>query len=518
MREYISQKIGSCSSSVLGLLFALQVVVAPEAAAVVRGRPTLNAERTTFVADNGELLRGPFTSSEWGDPAPYNELAKMKDLGFNAVHLYGECLDINYPAAGSTAPGYSASRIDSVVNATRDLGMYVVITIGNGANNGNHNREYALDFWRFYAPRYANETHVIYEIHNEPVAWGPPYSSANANPTGALEMNIDAYNIIRANAPNTPVLLFSYSVLGDSGGANNALTDIRLFNQSVFGSSEATWNNVAVGFHGYAGASANATAVEQIINAGYPCFMTEFAGSAWGTNHGGVDTEAVANLERLKVSWLAFHYVPPWGVADDVTRPEVFKDRIDYSGLSWTPDYGNWPVARSVFENGGFPRAIPGFNNNILSGSLRIEAEDFDNGGEGVAYHTGHSVNPGGAYRTDETVGIKATSDSGGGYNVGWTADGDWLEYTMNVAAAGNYTLSLRVASTNAARVQLSAFGDDITGTWTLPNTGGLQTWQTVTKEVFLIPGRQILRVNMLDGGGESELDRVFPAGRRSSP
>ncbi|MBN2162513.1 MAG: carbohydrate-binding protein [Pontiellaceae bacterium] len=471
-----------------------------ETAFAVRGRPTLNAERTTFVADNGELLRGPFTSSEWGDPAPYAELAKMKNLGFNAVHLYGECLNINYPNGGDS-PGYAASRIDSVVNATRDLGMYVVITIGNGANNGNHNREYALDFWRFYAPRYANDTHVIYEIHNEPVAWGPPYSSANANPTGALEMNIDAYNIIRANAPDTPVLLFSYSVLGDSGGANNALTDIRLFNQSVFGTSEATWNNVAVGFHGYAGASANATAVEQIINAGYPCFMTEFATGVWGTEHGGIDTEAVANLERLNVSWLAFHYVPPWGVADDVTRPEVFKDRIDHSGLSWTPDYGSWPVARSVFENGGTPRTIPGFNNNFLSGSLRIQAEYFDNGGNGVAYYNENGTNPGGAYRTDETVGIEAATDSGGGYNVGWTASGDWLEYTMKVSQAGTYNLSLRVASTNAARVQIDAFGKAITENWTLPDTGGLQSWTTATKRVFLEPGQQILRVNVVEGG-----------------
>ena len=486
--------IGICCAALLCAESAFASISIP------RGRPHLNAERTTFVADNGELLRGPFTSSEWGNPAPYSELEKMKDLGFNAVHIYGECLNIDYPNSGDS-PGYAASRIDSVVNATRDLGMYVVITIGNGANNGNHNREYALDFWRFYAPRYANETHVIYEIHNEPVAWGPPYSSESANPTGALEMNIDAYNIIRADAPDTPVLLFSYSVLGGTGGADSALTDIRLFNTQVFGSADATWTNVAVGFHGYAGASSNAEAVEKLINAGYPCFMTEFATSAWGTNHGGIDTEAVANLERLKVSWLAFHYVPPWGVADDVTRPEVFKDRIDNSGLSWTPDYGTWPVERSVFGNGGFPRSIPGFNNNFLSGSLRIQAEDFDNGGEGVAYHNENATNPGGVYRTDETVGIEATSDSGGGYHVGWNASGDWLEYTMKVSAAGNYNLRLRVASTNAARVQLSAFGEDITGTWTLPNTGGLQSWQTVSKEVFLTPGQQILRVNMLDGG-----------------
>ena len=64
-----------------------------------RGRPAFNAARTTFVADNGQLLRGPFTSTEWGNPPPYNNILAIKDIGFNAIHLYGECFDINYPAA-----------------------------------------------------------------------------------------------------------------------------------------------------------------------------------------------------------------------------------------------------------------------------------------------------------------------------------------------------------------------------------------------------------------------------------
>jgi len=119
------------------------------------------------------------------------------------------------------------------VERTRELGLYLVITIGNGANNGNHNAQWARDFWKFYAPRYAKETHVLYEIHNEPVAWGPPYSSSTANPPGAVDMEIDVYRIIRTYAPETPVLLFSYAVFGGKGGAAEALKDIRAFNKAV---------------------------------------------------------------------------------------------------------------------------------------------------------------------------------------------------------------------------------------------------------------------------------------------
>ncbi len=491
-------------SKIMTGLFCMALLYAGSASAsmtIPRGRPQLNGARTTFVADNGELLRGPFTSSEWGNPAPRDALEKMKTLGFNAVHIYGECLDINYPAKGSTAPGYAAARIDSVVQATKELGMYVIITIGNGANNGNHNRKYALDFWRFYAPRYADETHVLYEIHNEPVAWGPPYSSESATPTGALEMNVDAYHIIREHAPDTPVLLFSYSVLGGTDGAKSALTDIRLFNTQVFGSAKATWTNVAVGFHGYAGASANAEAVGKIIDAGYPCFMTEFASGTWGGENGGLDVDAVANLEHLGVSWLTFQFVPPWGVSDNITTPAAYVDRVNNSGLSWMPDFGDWPVQRSVFGNGGDPWTTQDYVNNTLSGTLRIQAENFDDGGKGVAYYNENSTNPGGAYRTDETVGIEATSDTGGGYDVGWMADGDWREYTIKVSAAGIYTLRLRVAGTNAASVQVFSYGKDLTGEWTLPATGGSQVWTTVSTNVLLQPGQQILRIKALNGG-----------------
>ena len=49
-------------------------------------------------------------------------------------------------------------------------------------------------------------------------------------------------------------------------------------------------------------------------------------------------------------------------------------------------------------------------------------------------------------------MGIQATSDTGGGYNVNWLSGGDWLEYTIKVTSAGTYDLRLRVAGTSAGR------------------------------------------------------------------
>ena len=66
---------------------------------------------------------------------------------------------------------------------------------------------------------------------------------------------------------------------------------------------------------------------------------------------------------------------------------------------------------------GGSPWPVPG----------TIEAEDYDTGGEGVAYHDTTAGNSGGAYRYED-VDIENCSDTGGGYNVGWTAMGEWLK------------------------------------------------------------------------------------------
>jgi hypothetical protein len=125
-----------------------------------------------------------------------------------------------------------------------------------------------------------------------------------------------------------------------------------------------------------------------------------------------------------------------------------------------------------------------------------IQAEDFDNGGEGVAYHDLTTANEGGSYRTTTGVDIEATTDTGGGYNVGWALAGEWLKYTVNVAAAGTYTLDLRVASNGAGGTfHVESNGVNKTGTLSVPNTGAWQTWTTISVPVQLSAGQQVLRL-----------------------
>jgi hypothetical protein len=125
----------------------------------------------------------------------------------------------------------------------------------------------------------------------------------------------------------------------------------------------------------------------------------------------------------------------------------------------------------------------------------RIEAEDFDVGGEGVAYHDTDPGNNGRQYRTSEDVDVQACADEGGGYNVGWLIEGEWLEYTLEVPVAGEYPIQVRVASQSlGGAFHIEFNGIDRTGEVTVPVTGGWQAWTTVSTTAVLPAGAQLMR------------------------
>lgn len=140
----------------------------------------------------------------------------------------------------------------------------------------------------------------------------------------------------------------------------------------------------------------------------------------------------------------------------------------------------------------GTPFALPG----------KIETENYDVGGESIAYHDQDAANNGGQYRPGEGVDIEGCTDVGGGYNVGWLNAGEWLEYTVQVPASGQYTVGTRVASQSTGGVFRILFdGADKTGDLAVPVTGGWQNWTTVSAPVNLTAGTQTMRFVAGSGG-----------------
>ena len=131
-----------------------------------------------------------------------------------------------------------------------------------------------------------------------------------------------------------------------------------------------------------------------------------------------------------------------------------------------------------------------------------VEAEDYDLGGQDVAYNDAETNNNGGAYRPGEGVDLESTTDAGQGFNVGWTAPGEWIEYAVDVTA-GTYDIEVRVASSSSGgALHIEFDGVDRTGPVTFDATGGWQNWTTVRAEcVTLDPGLQTMRLVMDTGG-----------------
>lgn len=134
------------------------------------------------------------------------------------------------------------------------------------------------------------------------------------------------------------------------------------------------------------------------------------------------------------------------------------------------------------------PHSIPGI----------IQAEEFDVGGNSFAYNDNTPGSETGIdFRADEEVDIEETEDTDGEYNIGYATSGEWLEYTVNVSSTGEYDLDLRVARDgDDGELHIEMDGEDITGTIAVPNTGGWQTWETVTlNDINLDQGEHIMRI-----------------------
>ncbi len=167
---------------------------------------------------------------------------------------------------------------------------------------------------------------------------------------------------------------------------------------------------------------------------------------------------------------------------------------------------GTATASFSIIQSTAYP--IPG----------RIEAEDYKPGGEGVGYHDTTPGNSGGAYRNDN-VDIEPTTDVGGGYDVGWIATGEWLAFDVNIAQAGLYDITARVASavSGTKSLHITIDGQNVTGSMSFTTSSGWQSWTNVTKQGVNLPaGIHELRIYMDANSFNVNYINIVPSSRSS--
>jgi len=205
--------------------------------------------------------------------------------------------------------GYSAERMDSIVSWCRQESLYVVMTMGGPIMRASLDRLRAI--WRFYAPRYADETHVVYEPKNEGC-----YATYHCDEQ-VMQAIKDCYKIIRENAPYTHVLLLSHSNL--KGGINALFEDVERLGTDI------DWSNASIAFHGYGTTGAfQEEAIKALSDAGYGMTCTEFP-----TGDG-----LEKSYERAGISYMNFF------VCHSLANTCSYVKRLS---ATWQPDFGAYP-------------------------------------------------------------------------------------------------------------------------------------------------------------------------------
>jgi phosphatidylserine/phosphatidylglycerophosphate/cardiolipin synthase-like enzyme len=172
--------------------------------------------------------------------------------------------------------------------------------------------------------------------------------------------------------------------------------------------------------------------------------------------------------------------------------------QLTRTGPTWSFTTAGTPPAGDSGSRpyGGTPAAVPG----------TFQAENFDEGGQSVAYYDTSAGNTGGGCRATD-VDVQATTDAGGGCYVGWTRAGEWLKYTVNVVTPGTYVLEARIANKGTATMHVEIDGVNRTGSITVPDTGAWTAYQTIrTGGISLTGGQHVVRVvfDTVGSGGAS--------------
>ncbi len=194
----------------------------------------------------------------------------------------------------------------------------------------------------------------------------------------------------------------------------------------------------------------------------------------------------------------AVEYTPTEVGRHDVKAVVVATDGSEYVRYSGFKAYNPRESFKGVIE-------LPG----------TLQAENFDKGAEGMTYHDSDSKNEGTtAYRSD-SEGVDIVNGNGN-YAIGYTAEGEWLEYTVNVKEAGMYSYDAYVSSgANNSSISLSLSGKEGTTALTekIPvpcvTANNWDTYRAVHGRL-LVPleeGQQVIRLNIT--GSSCNIDKI---------
>ncbi|NOY77872.1 MAG: cellulase family glycosylhydrolase [Calditrichaeota bacterium] len=367
----------------------------------------------------------------WAAPAQEFYFDDYKDAGMTCVRIpvrWDQHTQVDSPY---TVDSTWMARVEQVADWALDRGMVAIINAHHDDwlyENFPQNLPRFESIWRQIAEHFKDKPdNLVFEIINE------PYFDLSKEQVDTL--NRDILRIIRQTNPTRIVII--------TGGGKNSY-------QAPLQIDLPDDPYIMAYFHYYR-----------------PFSFTHGDQYTWGTAD---DRAEIRENFQEVADWSSTNHVPillgEFGVNKD-------KDRS--SLLAWYQTVVNEAVkhgfAFTVWDVGPGGRKVVYYRQanswdipvlNILTGQsvfgdslpvlpATLQAENFDRGGQRIAYWDTDSVNALVYYRPDEGVEID-TNRTGGGYSVCFDHPGEWTEYTFQVDSAAQYVLTVYGGGTDQAK------------------------------------------------------------------
>lgn len=476
------------------------------------------------------------------------DIDSLKSWGFNSVRLPMHYNLFTLPIEQEPVPGENTwldkgfAMTDSLLKWCAANSMYVILDLhaapgGQGRDaaisdydaskpslwESEENRKKTVALWRKLAERYANEKWIGgYDLINE-TNWN---FTPGANANGCDETT---------NAPLRALLVEITNAIREVDTNHLIFIEGNCWANNHRGLFPAWDSNMAISFHKYWSYN-DIGSIQGMINLrnqhNLPLWMGE-----GGENSNVWFTNALELFEKNNIGWAWWPMKKVGSVVGPLTvqRNDGYNTLLNYwknGGSKPSVEFAKDALMQLAtdlrIENNIYQKDVIDamfrqitdysarpYREHVIPGTIPLT--DYDLGRHNVAYSdrdtaTNHvstgtytAWNNGWVYRNDG-VDIEVSADTdpaSNGYNVGWTADGEWLQYTTTVDSSAAYKVTLRYAAAGSASViRLSADGTEKTPMIPLPSTGGNQVWQDhVIEDVILYKGINRIRLHFLKGG-----------------
>ncbi|MFY0624928.1 MAG: carbohydrate-binding protein [Reichenbachiella sp.] len=498
----------------------------------------------------GEEKKDEFYAEWLANHCTKRDIDSMASWGFNSVRLPMHFKLFTPPIEEEAVEGEITwledgfVMVDNLLSWCEANEMYLILDLhaapgGQGENadisdydptkpslwESDFNKDKMVALWRKLAERYADEPYMGgYDLINE-TNWG--FENHSGDPNGCNQSS---------NAPLWDIQRRAIEAIREVDQNHLVIIEGNCWGNNYNGLPDQLWDdNLVISYHKYWNANDQGSLgphLETQNKWNVPIWLGET-----GENSNVWFTDAIELLEANNFGWSWWPQKKMGGNnVQEIEINEGYQDILDYwnnpesnpkpseseayaslmgiaENLKAENNTYHFDVVDAMMRQPYEKTALPFKENLVLEETTkRLFFTDYDLGTQDIAYSdedfTNETGQPGGAgwnlggrYRNDG-VDIEACEDQEtNGFNVGWTIDREWMNYTVDVDAAGVYNVDFRYAGVNDGVAKLFVNGDDQTGEIVFPKTGGYQTWEsTLVEDVILEEGKNVIKFYIVKG------------------